>query len=309
MKIQKIHIQNFRSLVDLTFDLSNAGNNWVIYGANGTGKTSVLEACQSALGMKVQRLLPQDQDYTIELEVLHDSTYHIFKTPHQHEIEGGQLTLSLEGVPKRLQFSANSLQDIKRKQFIALSFSSWRAPILKDKLDLSVGRGRTLDKNDDNALLRLQQYYVNLLGLKALNPAKVDEKISQLNEAWNVFYPKFDDIFSVEPIDRPLDEVTDIDAINGFNLFLKHQGMRIPVNELSSGEIEILSMLGTLIIEKQKPDIVFIDEPELHLNQVWHRCILKALNRFSPTTQYIVATHSMDLWDSVYSTEHAVLGN
>jgi len=94
----------------------------------------------------------------------------------------------------------------------------------------------------------------------------------------------------------------------GFDLFLVgRSGGRIPVDFLSSGELDVLSMIGNLAMNSYAHGIVFIDEPELHLHQSWHRVILKALRTMLPETQLICATHSPEILDSVFSYERFTL--
>ncbi len=94
-----------------------------------------------------------------------------------------------------------------------------------------------------------------------------------------------------------------------FDVFLRNGigSFHVPVDMLSSGEIEILCLLSVLICEPKSYDIVFIDEPELHLNTQWHRTILPALLRVSPATQFIVATHSPEIWNQAYSAQRFML--
>ena len=69
---------------------------------------------------------------------------------------------------------------------------------------------------------------------------------------------------------------------------------------LSSGQKEIISTLFLIWNHtKEKPSIVLIDEPELHLNSEWHRKIVQYLNKLAPQNQYILATHSEDIFASV----------
>ena len=77
-------------------------------------------------------------------------------------------------------------------------------------------------------------------------------------------------------------------------------GASFTFDGLSSGQKEIISTLF-LIWEhtKNRPSVVFIDEPELHLNAQWHRSFVKHLVRLAPWNQYIMATHSEDIMDSV----------
>jgi len=54
MKIQKIHIKNFRSIKDQSFDLSNDIN--VLVGVNGAGKSTILDALATSLSWLANRI-------------------------------------------------------------------------------------------------------------------------------------------------------------------------------------------------------------------------------------------------------------
>lgn len=77
---------------------------------------------------------------------------------------------------------------------------------------------------------------------------------------------------------------------------------------LSSGQKEIISTLFLIWYHtKNKPSVVFIDEPELHLNAQWHRSFVKNLVKMAPQNQYIMATHSEDVMDSVGEDRRVLL--
>ena len=79
---------------------------------------------------------------------------------------------------------------------------------------------------------------------------------------------------------------------------------------LSSGQKEIISTLFLIWDHtKNNPSVVFIDEPELHLNAQWHRSFVKKLVSLSPQNQYIMATHSEDVMDSVNEDRRVLLLN
>ena len=85
-----------------------------------------------------------------------------------------------------------------------------------------------------------------------------------------------------------------------FRVQPENGGESFTFDGLSSGQKEIISTLF-LIWEhtKNRPSVVFIDEPELHLNAQWHRSFVKHLVKLAPWNQYIMATHSEDIMDSV----------
>ena len=69
---------------------------------------------------------------------------------------------------------------------------------------------------------------------------------------------------------------------------------------LSSGQKEIISTLFLIWYQtRNSPSVVFIDEPELHLNAQWHSKFIKNLTKIAPANQYIIATHSEYVMDSV----------
>jgi len=118
-----------------------------------------------------------------------------------------------------------------------------------------------------------------------------------INHVWNLFFPG--QAFVVEPVgDRPED---------GFDVFVMRGETRLPVDFLSSGQLEIFMMAGSLALEEFQQGIILIDEPELHLDPQWHRTLLKAFRYLKPDSQVIVATHSPEIFDSVKSFERCFL--
>lgn len=91
-----------------------------------------------------------------------------------------------------------------------------------------------------------------------------------------------------------------IKSING--------GESFSFDGLSSGQKE---MIATLFLiwknTKEQPSIVLIDEPELHLNAEWHGDFVRQLHQLAPHNQYILATHSEEMFRSVDERHRAVL--
>jgi predicted ATPase len=79
-------------------------------------------------------------------------------------------------------------------------------------------------------------------------------------------------------------------------------------DHLSSGQKEII---GTLFLiwasTREKAGIVLIDEPELHLNADWQRDFVRTLFEIAPHNQYIMATHSEEIFRSVASYQRILL--
>lgn len=77
---------------------------------------------------------------------------------------------------------------------------------------------------------------------------------------------------------------------------------------LSSGQKEIISTLFlTWDSTRNQPRIVLIDEPELHMNRDWQQTYTRDLFKIAPHNQYIFATHSVELAESVEQYQRILL--
>ena len=81
----------------------------------------------------------------------------------------------------------------------------------------------------------------------------------------------------------------------------------VPLDALSSGQMALFAFAGPLVFRDEPADIVLIDEPEQHMHVQWQRLLLPALRELCPDTQFIVATHSEEILDSVLSYERFIL--
>lgn len=69
---------------------------------------------------------------------------------------------------------------------------------------------------------------------------------------------------------------------------------------LSSGQKEIISTLFLIWYHTHnRPSLVLLDEPEVHLNDEWHREFMLQLQKLAPQNQYIIATHSERIFGAV----------
>lgn len=64
------------------------------------------------------------------------------------------------------------------------------------------------------------------------------------------------------------------------------------LDDLSSGERHILTLLVCILFNSHDRDFLFIDEPEMSLNILWQEQLLPLLMKLVPKTQIIVASHS-----------------
>ena len=95
-----------------------------------------------------------------------------------------------------------------------------------------------------------------------------------------------------------------------FRVIPDRGGSSFTFDGLSSGQKEMISTLFLIFCHtRNRPTVVLIDEPELHLNAQWHRKFVNNMINIAPQNQYIIATHSEDVMDSVSEDRRALLSD
>ncbi len=74
--------------------------------------------------------------------------------------------------------------------------------------------------------------------------------------------------------------------------FLNRLKQPIKLEQLSSGEKQILHILLTALTSDNRPMIMFLDEPEISLHVDWQQDLIKNILDLNPNIQLIIATHS-----------------
>lgn len=69
----------------------------------------------------------------------------------------------------------------------------------------------------------------------------------------------------------------------------------ILLEELSSGEKQLLIILGEALLQQSAPSIYIADEPELSLHVYWQEQLTSAISKLNHNAQIIFATHSPDV--------------
>ncbi|MCF6309943.1 MAG: AAA family ATPase [Sulfurimonas sp.] len=118
----------------------------------------------------------------------------------------------------------------------------------------------------------------------------VFEKELSAKEAYKTLTDTIDDIF--DGLDIQV-EFSGIDRDK--NIFFTNElNEKISIDDLSTGEKELLSKIFYLYISDIKDSIILIDEPEISLHPSWQNKIVKIYKNFAKqnNNQIIIATHS-----------------
>jgi hypothetical protein len=269
----------------------------VLGGPNGSGKTSILEA--ALLAVFADNLLQRPNalgagavrggvgDYLIE-------GYGNYRKPFSTE---------------RAIFHRDSTRIFGVGQLPAVYFSSWRAQRYVGSLTITAGkRGKRPDQTkEENKLWIIKQFLIDSKFHDVLRAEKQPNVViprhqillNKLNELWAQFHHGSDWRFVVD--------ATEDNPESGFDVFLVRESARITTDALSSGQQELFTMLGWFLIKELNGALVVIDEPELHLDPQWHRLMLRTMQQVLPDSQFLVATHSPEVFDSVYGFQRRYL--
>jgi len=168
---------------------------------------------------------------------------------------------------------------------------------------VTVGKpGRRPAKTNPNRLRNVKQELANAAAAQSFAGARqplqrsYSKWIARINEGWKEFYSDHDDEFAVGLTE------SEEDGDGAFEVFYKREGWPpLAVDDLSSGQLELFLFLAASVVNADREGIVFIDEPELHLDPQWHAPIVRALIKLQPKAQFIVATHSPEIYDAAMS--------
>jgi len=304
--IRSIEIKNFRSIDSLSLSFvgpdDEVSQTIVIGGPNGSGKTSVLEAC--LIAAQHQELVAASSE--VRAKHLYEQDFSL-----QAELQVANTRIKVRRIGSKSSYEVTSGEARPLEPSLApcAYFSSWRAPKLIGSISVTAGKKgkRPSSQNEVNRLWLIKQFLVNAKAHESMSPSvrlpgfksPYDELISRLNMTWSLFHPHQEFHFAVEPVSTDVSE--------GFDVFLSTADKRISVDQLSSGELELFGFAAWMIAERFEGGIICLDEPELHLDPQWHPLLLEALRRLQPDSQFIVATHSPDVFDSVSSYERHLL--
>lgn len=197
--------------------------------------------------------------------------------------------------------------------------NEWRLSVnLASKLDLTVERKTLIEiyqkfKVEEKEYSRPLKEYIKHIGeaVKLIAKGKqLDTKqIISVISSWRIHrvvqqWSEMNE--SLKKIYEPRD--TFLETVNGMlqrkNLFLNEKneltvktesGKTFPLTQLSSGEKQLLIILGEALLQEKASWIYIADEPELSLHVTWQEQLIKSLRKINPNAQILFATHSPDI--------------
>lgn len=341
MRLDRLHIQNFRCYEDATFDFQPGFN--LVVGVNGSGKTSLLQAAAASFHefgavMASDSLKLNDENVRFFIDKFEGRSRFERKFPHLIEAKGKLLGasewkiirqaiesphLTDTGVADELFELTNKINRREQIDLPVLAFyrsnRRWKAAgvsaesAAQQKISRYDGYSNWLD-----AVTDLKDFETWLIG-RTLDriqdmldsgsaSSKFDDELAWVNAAIQIALPDVRDL----RYDLRLQSL----------LIDFHGGVTVPFNELSDGQRGMIALFADIArrmcilnphmgmnVLTRTSGVVIIDELDIHLHPAWQRSIAPALKQAFPNVQFIAASHSPQIIGSLRPEEVVVLNN
>ncbi len=317
MRLQELTLYNFKIFEAQKFKLG--GKSTVIFGINGTGKSTVLAAVNFLNRVWINRLNPaqgkafmsfSDEMVTVGQEQLfiqgefemNETIYPLLRTHAKTKKNQRRSTVSYHSgyyAEFTEAFERFFLWDEMKSMPVFVHYGTNRSV-----LDIP---DRIRKKHDFDKLSALERAIENELDFRTFFEWYRDQEANEVIEA-----RELSDFSYSDPLLKCVRRAIEAMIGNVRNLRVKRNPVRMVVDKsgreirvdlLSDGEKCTLAMFGDLArrLALANPDmenplegegIVLIDEIELHMHPSWQRRVLGVLRDIFPNIQFIVTTHS-----------------
>ncbi|MBS7252504.1 AAA family ATPase [Flavobacterium branchiicola] len=161
----------------------------------------------------------------------------------------------------------------------------------------AITQKETVTLNHLASLVSTQRIHSIVQEWKLLNEMKIN-----INKPKFIFIDEINNLFQRKKV-----------FINERNELLVEtdSGKVFQLSNLSSGEKQLLIILGQSLLQENCSNIYIADEPELSLHVDWQEKLVKNLKNVNPNSQIIFATHSPDIVgrfsDFIIKVEEAII--
>jgi predicted ATP-binding protein involved in virulence len=294
MRIKSLTLKNFRGFEDATLDLDRPLT--VLFGVNGSGKSSVIDACAVSLSVLLERgqalldssdLRIGSETAEVRAQLLDDGTPMVVSTRHTN---GGTITPTR--VPSKGLVLFALYRSTRQVQPYAFAASQPASRPLTPPMDDWAGH---------------THFRLLFLWFKEREDVENERKVAEQN-------------FSLE--DPQLAAVRRaiagmLPAFSGMriqrdplHMVIRKKDETLAIDQLSDGEKLLLALAADLarrlaMVAPSANDplqgeaVVLIDEIELHLHPSWQRTALTRLRTTFPNCQFVVTTHSPQVLSEV----------
>lgn len=277
MKLERVVINKFWGKYNLDLHLDPDVN--ILTGANGSGKTTILDIIAALLANKGDSYCHQYYDSA--------SLLLSEKTEIRSITKKGEKVVSFFINGKSKDYS-----DIDENLSLQ-TVSTFDSPMMPVEIIQKMKENHKwlrseLDMELNENLNSYNRFKASLLGqvTEMMEGEKPDiDKMRGLTVILKRFNDTINDLFG--PKKTFNDKVGEV-----YFTLNDIEKTKISLGKLSSGEKQLLILLFSTVIENYADCITFWDEPEISLHIEWQRKLIRVIRKLNPNMQLIIATHS-----------------
>lgn len=315
MKINRLDIKGFGPINNISLELG--GKSTVIFGVNGTGKSSVLKAVNLLYANIINRVVNRKelkQNYSLQLQ---DIKYGKLaaKIVAEFLLEGETIKYYRSMIRK----TGRKIHDLDSLKRIVETFQSkYISDEEQDNIPVFVNYGTNRLVLDIPLRIRTKHEFDIYSAFEKAIENRIDFRVffewfrnqeDYENECKIANGNLGQKDLALEAVRRAviamLDGCSNLRVVRKPRLEMKidKDGIALNVSQLSDGEKCTMALFGDLArrltianpnLEDplQGEGVVLIDEVELHMHPSWQRKVLKCLEQTFPNIQFILTTHS-----------------
>lgn len=258
--IKRVEIRGFWGQYDILWDNLNPDVN-ILVGINGSGKTTLLNLMYAALTADKNSLAQIKKSGINSIEVTGENFFVNYFKNANAEVSGDN-KLPVELITT-FDIPVNNKSKLRSEE----------SPLMQELRTLILQTG-TNSFND---------YRLRLLSTSL---SKKDAESIKLNI--NSLFKVIDNLF------EHTGKRIEIDLSN--NIIFKTDTGILQLEQLSSGEKQLLLILFKVFLMNRQPYILLMDEPEISLHLSWQQDLVKTIREINPNCQLFIATHSPSIF-------------
>lgn len=338
MRLDQLHIQNFRCYEDATFDFQPGFN--LVVGVNGSGKTSLLQAVATSFsdfavstgnqsnagsGDEVRFIVDTfesgnrfERCFPLALKAKGD----IFGRNHW------EFFMSRKGAPPLADISLdvgvgmaiNEISSTSGLDLHVLAFYRAGRRWTSENISAEFGAMQRVSRFDG-----YKDWFDAAINLTEFESWFIGKTLEQLQKLSKYGHPKngFDDELTWvnEAVKSALPECKGLQYdLTSRSLLVDFEDVSFPFADLSDGQRGMVALFSDIArrmcilnphmgknVLKNTSGVVIIDELDIHLHPAWQRSIAPALKKAFPKVQFIAASHSPQIIGSLKPEEVILL--
>lgn len=149
------------------------------------------------------------------------------------------------------------------------------------------------EKIDDDSSSQFLKYYFSKLIQIYESQEYIDKKIKKFAMICNKYLNRKVIVYDEAKVEIKIKQFCT-------NNYIIDESKDISLNDLSSGEKQIVALFSKLYLELENPIVLFIDEPELSLSLDWQKILLEDIMESKKVSCLFVTTHSPFIFKNDY---------